>query len=91
MMTMTQLLTVLPALALVLGLALLAGRAARRLGLAAPQPGAGRLALVQALPLDSRRRVHLLRCDGRHLLVLTGGGGDVMLGWVEAPAGEAAP
>lgn len=91
MMTTTQLLTVLPALALVLGLALLAGRAARRLGLAPARPGAGRLAVVQALPLDSRRRVHLLRCDGRHLLVLTGGGGDVMLGWVEAPAGEAAP
>jgi hypothetical protein len=29
--------------------------------------------------------VVLLRCDGRNLLLLTGGGQDLVLGWPEAP------
>ena len=45
---------------------------------------AGRLAIVQALPLDQRRRLHLIRCDNRHLILLTGGGNDVVVGWLDA-------
>jgi flagellar protein FliO/FliZ len=85
-MTMTQVFLVFPALALVLALAVLAGRAAQRFGLA-PKTMGGRLEAVQAIALDGRRRVHLLRCDDRHVLLLTGGGNDVLLGWVE-PARE---
>ena len=44
---------------------------------------AGRLAIVQALPLDQRRRLHLIRCDNRHLILLTGSSNDVVVGWLE--------
>jgi hypothetical protein len=72
------------ALAAVLGLVWLAQRAVRAAGLAVPGHGAGgRVAVVQALALDQRRRLHLVRCDGRHVLLLTGGGSDVVVGWME--------
>ena len=82
-MTTSQLLLALPALALVLGLALLAGRAAKSFGLAPRHMPGGRLEAVQAVALDSRRRIHLIRWENRHLLVLTGGGSDLLLGWVD--------
>jgi flagellar protein FliO/FliZ len=83
--------TAFTALAAVLALVLLAGRAARRFGLAGAAGRAGspgrRLALVETLALDPRRRLSLIRCDGRELLVLTGGPQDLLL-----PLGaEAAP
>ncbi|MDN3567341.1 flagellar biosynthetic protein FliO [Paeniroseomonas aquatica] len=62
---------------------LLLGLTAR--GLRAGRPGqrAGRrLALQEVLAVDTRRRLLLLRCDGREVLVLTGGGQDVVLGWL---------
>jgi flagellar protein FliO/FliZ len=78
------------ALALVLGMVLLAQRAARWGGLV-PR-GGGRLALVEAIAIDPRRRMTLVRCDGRHVLVLTGGGQDVVVGWIEPSSGaEGAP
>ena len=58
----------------------LGARALRNTPLAAG--GGRRLQLQETLILDSRRRVLLLRCDGRELLLLTGGGGDQMLGWL---------
>jgi flagellar protein FliO/FliZ len=83
--------TAIAALAGVLALVLLAGRAARQFGLAGvSRPGAPgrRLALVETLALDPRRRISLIRCDGRELLVLTGGPQDVLLplGGAENPA-----
>ena len=47
-------------------------------------PGSGRLALVHALALDPRRRLHLVRCDDRHVLLLTGGAQDVVVGWLDS-------
>ena len=47
-----------------------------------------RLAVQEVLPLDPKRRLVLVRCDGRDLLLLTGGAGEVSLGWLPA-AGEA--
>ncbi len=82
-MTTSQLLYALPVLALVLGLALLAGRLAKSFGLAPRSTRGGRLEAVQAIALDSRRRIHLIRCEHRHVLVLTGGGTDLLLGWVD--------
>lgn len=84
-MTADTILLALAALAAVLALVWVAQRAARAAGLAAPRStdGSGRLAVVQALPLDPRRRLHLVRCDGRHLLLLTGGTADVVVGWIE--------
>jgi flagellar protein FliO/FliZ len=91
--------TAIAALAGVLALVLLAGRAARRFGLAGAAGRAGspgrRLALVETLALDPRRRLLLIRCDGREVLVLTGGPQDLLLpisggGAVEASVPERA-
>ncbi len=78
-------------LAGVLGLILSAGHVARRFGLPARlgAPATGRLAPVQAMALDAERTIHLLRCDDRHFLLLTGGGQDLFLGWVAAPEPDA--
>ncbi|WP_137177102.1 flagellar biosynthetic protein FliO [Roseomonas sp. AR75] len=48
--------------------------------------GNRRLMVEEAVALDARRRVVLLRCDGRNLLLLTGGAQDVVLGWPEPPS-----
>lgn len=77
----TQLATAAAALFGVLGLILLAARLARRAGLA-PQAGGGRLKLEESLALDARRRLVLVRCDGRGLLLLTGGATDQVVGWL---------
>ena len=43
---------------------------------------ARRLAARESLPLDGRRRLHLVACDGREVLLLTGGTTDVVVGWL---------
>ncbi len=79
----------LAALAAVLLLILLSGRAAR--ALLARQPQAGRrLALRETLALDPRRRLLLVACDGREALLLTGGPTDTVVGWL-TPGGEVRP
>jgi flagellar protein FliO/FliZ len=45
-----------------------------------------RIAIQEVLPLDPKRRLVLVRCDGRDLLLLTGGPGDVSLGWLPGNA-----
>ena len=75
----------LAALCAVIGLILLAQRAARWGGLAPRPPGpGGRLRLVEAIALDPRRRLTLVRCDGREVLLLTGGPQDLVIGWTDA-------
>ena len=76
----TTWITAAAALAGVVALILLAGRFARRAGLA-PQ-GAGRLKVEESVSLDARRRLLLVRCDGRALLLLTGGTQDQVIGWL---------
>ncbi|NKC31698.1 flagellar biosynthetic protein FliO [Falsiroseomonas selenitidurans] len=73
--------TAMAALAAVLLLILLVARALRRFGLApgAAPRGPRRLALVEALPIDGRRRLLLLRCDGQDVLCLVGGPQDLVL------------
>lgn len=78
--------SILPAVAAllaVLGLVILAGRAARLTGLARPAPGR-RLAVQDTLVLDRARRLHVVRCDGRDVLLMTGGAADVVVGWLPA-------
>lgn len=80
------------ALAVVLGLIQALHLLARRgwFRAAGFEPAAtARLAVTHSLALDARRRLLLIRCDGRELLLLTGApGGDVVVGWLGA---EAAP
>lgn len=64
-------------LLLVVALILAAGKLARWRGVQRAVAGA-RLAPVATLAIDARRRLHLVECDGRRVLLLTGGG-DAML------------
>jgi flagellar protein FliO/FliZ len=79
--TATSILTVAATLCAVLALIWLVGRAARLGGLAR-RPASGRLLSVQdVIALDSRRRLYLIACRDRQVLLLTGGGQDVVVGW----------
>jgi flagellar protein FliO/FliZ len=78
----TGLITAAAALAGILIALVLVLRGVRAAGLAR---GNRRLVVEEAVALDARRRVVLLRCDGRSLLLLTGGGQDLVLGWPETP------
>lgn len=73
--------TALAALAAVLLLILVLSRVLRRFGLASavPGPGARRLAVLEVLPLDGRRRLLLIRCDEAPMLLVTGGPQDVLV------------
>ena len=75
------LLTALGALAAVLGLVWLVSRAARWGGLAPRPTGVRRLVVQDVLALDARRRLTLVRCDDRTVLLLTGGAQDLVVGW----------
>jgi flagellar protein FliO/FliZ len=83
--------TILPALCAVIGLAWFAGLMLRKGWIkwpTAPSPTAP-LAIVQTLAIDSRRRLHLVRCEDRQALLLTGGNQDALLGWIDRPKGPA--
>ncbi|MGG5817955.1 hypothetical protein [Falsiroseomonas sp. HW251] len=73
------LLTAALALAGVLGALVLALRGLRAAGMAR---GGARLGIEEAVALDGRRRLLLVRCDGKHLLLLTGGAQDQVVGWL---------
>ncbi len=79
----TTTLTAFAALAAVLALVWLASRAARWGGLAPRRAGTRRLEVQEALALDGRRRLTLVRCDDRLVLLLTGGAQDLVVGWTE--------
>jgi flagellar protein FliO/FliZ len=77
----SSLLTAFATLVAVLALIWLAGRAMRLSG-RARRPASGRLLSVQdVIALDSRRRLYLIECQGRQVLLLTGGSQDVVVGW----------
>ena len=70
------------ALLLVIGLILALAWIARRLGFMgrlAATGGKRRLAVVEVLPLDAKRRLVLLRRDGAEHLILIGLTGDVVV------------
>jgi len=74
------LITAVAALALVLGALILVARGARAAGLGLRT--GKRLAMQETLALDGKRRLLLVRCDGRDLLLLTGGAQEVVVGWL---------
>jgi flagellar protein FliO/FliZ len=80
-------LTAAAALAAVIGFILVAARFARTGAL--PRRGGGSLTSREVLALDAGRRLHLVRCEGRDVLLLTGGPQDVVVGWL--PEREPAP
>jgi flagellar protein FliO/FliZ len=80
-LTLMDWLTAGAALLLVLGLILLLARLLRATGFAGQTTGQ-RLKLQEALALDARRRLLILRYDGRDVLLLTGGPQDLCLGWL---------
>ncbi len=49
---------------------------------------ARRLGVVETLALDPRRRLYIVRCDGRELLLLAGNSHDALIGWLSRSEGE---
>ncbi len=50
------------------------------------QPRPGRiLVLRESIALDPRRRIHLVQCGQRQVVLLTGGGQDLVIGWMQDP------
>ncbi len=79
---LSSLLTAVAALVVVLALVWLGARAARFGGLAPRRSGARILMVQDVIALDSRRRLHVVRCGARDVVLLTGGGQDVVVGWM---------
>ncbi len=79
--SITTILTAVAALAAVLGLVILAGRAVRGAGLGGFR-ASQRLIVRESLALDRSRSLRIVSCDGRDLLVLIGGGSDIVVGWL---------
>ena len=78
-------LTAIAGLVAVLGLVIAASRLAH-FKLARSLPRTGRsLALRESIALDPRRRVHLVECGSRKVLLLTGGEQDIVIGWMQDP------
>lgn len=69
------------ALLFVVGLILVAAWGARRMGLGTTAAGRGRrrLSITETLPVDTRRRLVLVRRDDREHLLLIGGGADLVV------------
>jgi flagellar protein FliO/FliZ len=79
----TSILTAAGALAAVLALIWLAGRLARFGGIAQRATGSRVLVVQDTLLLDQRRRLYLISCEQRRVLLLVGGAQDVVIGWLD--------
>lgn len=77
---MTETLVSIPwaiaALAVTLAAVLLAGRLAARAGLGTGPRAGRRLAVIETLALDAKRRLVIARVDGREAVLLVGGAND---------------
>jgi flagellar protein FliO/FliZ len=71
------------ALAAVLALIWLASRLARFGGIAQRPTGNRVLAVQDMLPLDQRRRLYIISCGERRVLLLIGGAQDLVVGWLD--------
>ena len=49
------------------------------------------LALVESLAIDQRRRLSIIRYNSRTGLILTGGGNDLFLGWMDEQGSSQPP
>lgn len=86
-MPIHDILTTIAALAAVIIMILLIRFGTRFIG-GIPRRGLapGALSIEASLSLDPRRRLSLVKCQGRQLLLLTGGPNDVFLGWLPPAA-----
>ena len=83
--SLATLITSVVALAGIVGLILLIGRALRHTSLGKPR-SSGRLLIVKdTIALDARRRLHLVQHGDRAVLLLTGGSSDIVVGWLDGP------
>ncbi len=65
-------------------LLILAATRLLQLGLWRSQPRSGRtLVLRESVAIDPRRRIHLVQCGQRQVILLTGGGQDLVVGWLQ--------
>lgn len=74
-------LSVVAALALVVGLIVLIRVGARYVATRRPQNASTQLRSIGHLGLDGKRRLHLIQCGTGQVLLLTGGASDLMLPW----------
>ncbi len=86
-MTLSTSLLAASALAFVVALILLLQRAVKSGAL----PGVAavdmkHIRVLQVVALDNRRRLHFCSCNGRNVLVLTGGTTDVVVDWTDERA-----
>jgi flagellar protein FliO/FliZ len=83
---LTQMLTAAGALAVVLLLLAAGARVLRPNTWPRPAQATKLLALRESVALDTKRRLHLVQCGGRQVVLLTGGAQDLVVGWIEPPA-----
>lgn len=77
---LTELPRVMAALIVVLGCIWLAARLARMRQWARPRPHTAQISVQSCAAIDARRRAIVIRWNGQDFLVMTGPGGDVLLG-----------
>ena len=80
-MPLSDLLSALGALALVIGLIVLLRFGTRFVGPVRTRAQSASLLVISRLALDSRRRLCLVETEAGQVLVLTGGATDMMLAW----------
>lgn len=79
---LTPSLAAMAALCVVVALILVASRGARLLGMT-PRARAGqRMTITETIPLDVKRRLHLVAVDGRTVMLLTGPESSAVVGWL---------
>jgi flagellar biogenesis protein FliO len=83
--SLIALLTSAAALAGIVGVILLLGRALRHTSLGRSQGPARLLVVKDSIALDARRRLYLVQTGDRSVLLLTGGGSDLVVGWLDGP------
>jgi flagellar protein FliO/FliZ len=79
----TTVLTAAVALAAVLALIFVAGRLAKFGGMVQRPAGSRALLVQEVLHLDQRRRLYLVSCEQRRVLLLIGGPQDCVIGWLD--------
>ena len=92
MLLSTNIPGVMAALAVVIGMIFIVSKAARSTGLlkrVARQRGEPVIVVCESIALDRSRNLHLVRCGDREVMLLTGGSGDLVVGWHPASAGPA--